>query len=135
MPKPIANSEREKIVRHKQNGEKEVDIAKWFCISKIAVSKIWSEYKRTNSCSLKYSNSGRHSKISPDEETKILAKIEEAPDTTLLELIEEFHLNITVSGLSKWLRKRGYSFKKRLLIQQSKTDPMCKKSDVNLLKQ
>lgn len=135
MPKPITNEERRKIIKHKQNGAKEADIAKWFFISKVAVSKIWSEYKKTNNSDLKYANCGRHSEISPEDETKIYAKIEQEPDTTLLEMIEMFALHITESGLSKWLKKRGYSFKKRSRIQQSKTDQMCKQCGANLSRQ
>jgi transposase len=50
--------------------------------------------------------------ISSELECKVLNKIKEFPDITLLEIIETLELKITGSGLSKWLKKRGYSFKK-----------------------
>jgi len=131
MPKPITNEEREKIIKHKQNGEKEADIARWLFISKVAVSAIWGEYQKTKNYKLKYENCGRKSIITTEQAGKIVAKIKKTPDVTLLELIDKFDLNISESGLSKWLKKRGYSFKKRQLIQQSKTDLMYNKKEKN----
>jgi transposase len=121
MPKPIPNEEREKIIKHKLNGEKEADIARWLFISKSTVSSIWGKYQKTKSHTLKYKNSGRKSVITDEQEAKIFSKIEETPDMTLLEIIDKIELKITESGLSKWLTKRGYSFKKKQLIQQNKT--------------
>jgi transposase len=115
MPKPISNEVREKIIQHKKNGEKEIDIARWLLISKSAIGRIWGEYKKTENYLLKYENCGRKSVISSELECKILNKIKEFPDITLLEIIEILELKITESGLSKWLKKRGYSFKKRHL--------------------
>lgn len=132
MPKPITNEEREKIVKHKQNGEKETDIARWLFISKVAVSKIWGKYQKTKSCKLKYENCGRKSVITTEQAGKIIAKIKKTPDVTILELIDKYDLKISESGLSKWLKKREYSFKKRQFIQQNKTDLMCNKKEKNL---
>jgi transposase len=129
MPKPILNEEREKIIKHKLNGEKEADIARWLFISKSAVSQIWGTYQRTKNCELRYGNCGRKSVITTEQEAKIIAKIKKTPDVTLLELIDKFALEITEGGLSKWLKKRGFSFKKRLLIQQSKSAPMSKRRE------
>jgi transposase len=63
MPKPIPNEEREKIIKHKLNGEKEADMARWLFISKSTVSSIWGKYQKTKSYTLKYKNSGRKSVI------------------------------------------------------------------------
>lgn len=131
MPKPITNEEREKIIKHKLNGEKEIDIARWLFISKASVSSIWGEYQKTKNYKLKYENCGRKSSITLQESTKIIEKIKKTPDITLLELIDKFNLKISESGLSKWLKKRGYSFKKRQLIQQSKTVLTFKKNAKN----
>ena len=37
MPLPLSNEMREKIIQHKQNGEKESDIAKWLVINQSTV--------------------------------------------------------------------------------------------------
>lgn len=131
MPKPISNEEREKIIKHKQNGEKEADIARWLFISTSAVSAIWGEFKKSNNFKLKYGNCGRKSVISASLEAKIIDEIKETPDITILELIDKFDIKITEGGLSKWLKKREYSLKKRQLIQQNKTEPMYNKNERN----
>lgn len=88
MPKPISNEERNKVIKHKKNGETDANIARWLFISKSAVSKIWGAYQNTESHLLKYKNCGRKSAISNEEEQKIIAKIKETSDITLLEIIE-----------------------------------------------
>ena len=132
MPKPISNEVREKIIKHKQNGEREKDIARWLFISKATVTAIWGEFKRTNNYKLKYENCGRKSVISAEMEAKIMEEIKKTPDITLLELIEKYNIPITVGGLSKYLTKRGYSFKKRQHIQPNKIEKMYKTKEKNL---
>jgi transposase len=132
MPKPISNEERDKVVKHKKNGETNANIAKWLFISESAVAKIWGAYQNTYGYHLKYKNCGRKSAITAEQESKIIAKIKETPDITLNEMIDFFELKITESGLSKWLTRRGYSFKKRLLIRKNKIAKKSKKSGKNL---
>jgi len=56
MPTPLSNEIRKKIIQHKENGEKEEDIAKWLLINKSTVTKIWRLYREGKLCkrSLKY---------------------------------------------------------------------------------
>lgn len=132
MPKPITNDVREKIIKHKLKGEKEIDIARWLFVSKVAVSSIWGKYQKTKNYKLKYENCGRKSNITSEQESEIIIEIKKIPDITILELIDKLDLMITESGLSKWLKKRGFSFKKKQLILQNKTVRMCKKSEKSL---
>jgi len=48
---------------------------------------------------------------------QITQKIEQQPDITLKELIEEFNLQISPATLNKRLIKVDYTFKKRVSIQ------------------
>jgi transposase len=132
MSKPISNEERNKVFKHRKNGETDAAMARWLFISKSAVAKICGAYRNTETHLLKYSNCGRKSVISDDKEAKIFSKIKETSDVTLLELIGLFELNITESGLSKWLTKRGYSFKKRPLVRKSKITKRSKRNGNNL---
>jgi transposase len=122
--KSISNSEREKIIKHKLNGESSANIAAWFMISKRTVNQIC----KNSHYELQYKNSGRKSVISVEDEAKVIDKIKEVPDITLLEIIDKLELKISESGLSKWLKKRGFTFKKRILIRQNKTAKMSNKS-------
>ncbi|MDR2508192.1 MAG: hypothetical protein LBD67_09425, partial [Candidatus Accumulibacter sp.] len=64
MQKPISNVERNKGIKHKNNGETDANLARWLFISKSAVAKIWGAYRNTETHLLKYNNCGRKSVIS-----------------------------------------------------------------------
>lgn len=117
---PISKEKRELIIKHKQNKKKEAEIAEWLGVSVRSVRRIWKLFTTIGDISSKMSNSGRNPKIPSETVLKIIAKIEEQPDITLLEMIDEFSLDITESGLSKMLKKLDFTFKKRLFIQKSK---------------
>ena len=125
--KPITDEKRADIVRLKQKGKKDIDISEWLDISVGVVKKIWSQFIHTSDYSAK-PYKGRKSTISADVDEKIIAEIEKEPSVTLKEIIEKFELNITESGLSKRLKKMGYTFKKRLSIQKHKSEKMLPKS-------
>jgi transposase len=134
MAKPVSNEIREKIVQHKQNKVKEDDIAKWLIISKSTVTKVWALYRKTGSVLPRPRTQGRKPAIDLETMKKIEAKIKKTPDVTLVELIAKFNLGISVGALSRHLKKQGYSFKKRRLIQRNETAPMSKQNAENSLK-
>jgi transposase len=131
MPKVISKEKREDIISNKIEGKESSVIAEFLRVTTRAVDKIWKQFRESGNVETKIHNCGRKSVISAEQEVNIAKEIKETPDVTLLELIEKFSLQITESGLSKWLKKRGYSFKKRQLIQRSKTVLMSKKSEKN----
>jgi transposase len=55
---------------------------------------------------------------------KIREKLRKQPDITLEEIVEQFHLNISISALSRKLIKQDLSFKKRRCMQKSGCAPM-----------
>jgi transposase len=122
MPKPITIEKREKIIKHKQNNEKEVDIAHLLFVSESSVTKLWALYRKTGSWTPKYENCGRKPTLNDTQTTQIKTEIEKNPDTTLLELIEKYHLPISESGLSRVFKKLGLTFKKRHTMQTSKNE-------------
>jgi len=131
MPAPLSKEKREEIVFHKLNGEKEEDIAKWLLICKSSVTKTWRRYKETNSLESKLETRGRKPAFGQDILDKIVAKIKEQPDITLLELIEEFDLKICESALSRKLNKIDLNFKKRLYFQKNNNVKMSKNFEKN----
>jgi len=65
--------------------------------------------------------------VSQQTMEQITQKIEQQPDITLKELIEEFNLQISPTALSKRLTKLDYTFKKRVFIQKNKKTPKALK--------
>jgi transposase len=110
--KAIPNEIRMKIIKHKNNGETEKNIAKWLFISKSSVTKIWGKFQSTGNI-FPDPRPGRKPKVTEEEMDKAIAKQAEKPDITINDLIAECELDITESGMSKKLKKRGITFKKR----------------------
>ncbi|MCL2022821.1 MAG: hypothetical protein FWG82_00430 [Oscillospiraceae bacterium] len=131
MPKPLSPEKREEIIFHKKNKETEDEIAKWLRISKSAVTKTWKNYKDATSFESNLNTRGRKPVFGQDILEKIIARIKEKVDITLLELIEEFNLEISESGLSKKLNKIGLNFKKRHFTQKNNNEKMSKNNDEN----
>jgi transposase len=124
LGKPISNDKREAIIKHKQAGESESNITKWLLISPRTVQRVWKKYKETGSYEPNPLNNGRKPQISQETMDKIVMKIQEMPDMTLRELIDEFNLGISQAALCKRLIKLGLSFKKRHFIQTDKSEKM-----------
>ena len=124
MAQPTTNEIREKIIRHKQNGATEKSIANWLIISQSTVTKVWALFRSTGSFLPKPRTQGRKPTVTSEIMLEIGAKIEEQPDITLNEIIEEFELGITEGALSRCLKKADLTFKKRLSIRKSKSDQM-----------
>ena len=121
---PISIKERELIIFHKSNKETNENISKWTHVSISTITRIWSRYKATGSCQPKPQNSGRKPLVSDETMDKIIAKIKEVPDMTIVELIKEFELCISESALCRRLIKCGLTYKKRHSIQSPKSVKM-----------
>ena len=127
---PVSNDKRADIIAAKKRKEPVESIKKSFNVSDSTISRIWNKYLKTGSF-LPVAYTGRKSDITPGQDEQIRLKIKEKCDITLEKLIEELHLEITVSGLSRHLGKMGLSFKKRCSTQVTKSEKMLSKSVQN----
>jgi transposase len=128
MPMPLSKEIREKIIYHKEKGEKNVNIAKWLRINEKSVRRIWRLYQEENTVEPKPHNKGRKPAFGQDIMDKLTAKIKEQSDITLEELIEEFELRISISALSRKLTKHKLTFKKRHCSPKNSNEQMCNSS-------
>jgi transposase len=103
MARAISNEKRADIIRHMQAGESKENISKWLFICVRTVTRVWNKYTSSGSYKPEPQNSGRKPLVSEEDMEKIVAKIKEVPDMTLLELIEEFNLPISESALCRRL--------------------------------
>ena len=113
MAKPISNEKRADIVRHIQAGESKEDVAKWLFITLRTVNRVLKRYHETGSYEALPNGGGQKPLITEETMNRIVSKIKEVPDMTLLEIIEEFNLPFSESALSRRLTKLGLTFKKR----------------------
>jgi len=114
---------RHLIIAAKERGETHNDIAKWYGIKEVTVKMFLRKYRRTGIIEPK-PNLGRVSMLSESQQSSIHYKIETQSDATLQEIIEELDLPIKKSQLAKWIKKNGYSYKKKHYIRQHKIELM-----------
>ena len=125
-----SEEKRQQIIEAKLRGEKVNIIILWTKVSKSTIDKVWKRYNETGSGrAIPYT--GRKSKITPEIEHKIRAKIAERSDITLEELIEDLDLPIKKSQLSKLTIAWGLPFKKRHFMQTDNSEKTCRKSAKN----
>jgi transposase len=125
MPVPLSQEMREKIVYHKKAGAKNADIIKWLRVSKNSITRIWKQYKEENTIAPKPHNKGRKPAFCEKKLEQITTKISEQPDITLEELVEHFNLSVSISALSRKLKKLDLTFKKRHFFQKSNSARTC----------
>jgi len=116
--KPIPKEKRELLISAKKRGEKEEKIAQWLEVSVRSISRIWKQYKETESIQPK-KQPGRKPSLAEADIEQIRNAVKRQPDMTLEELIESLNLPIKKSRLSKILIEMGISFKKRPCLQKN----------------
>ena len=120
MPKPYSNDLRKRVIDAKLRGDTEEKIALEKEVCKSTVTKIWSLYRKTGSYQPLPNPSGRKPKLSEEQLSQIKKTIEEQPDITLQELIDEFNLPISISALSKNVRfKLNLHYKKNAIPRRA----------------
>ena len=103
------NKTRENIVLAMQHKEKRNTTAMWLNVSLSTIDKVWHKFKKTGAYHpIPYT--GRKSTLTDKQETEIHTKIQQTPDITLWELIDELSLDLTENGLSRHLKKMGLTF-------------------------
>ena len=122
MANPLSKDLREKIVKHKQKGEKDSNISKWLLVSLSSVKRIWTNFCEFGNTDHKPLNRGRKPMITENEMQNIEQEIKKNSDITLEEIKEKFKLKISISAISRRISKLGYTFKKRLYTRKRKNE-------------
>ncbi|MDR2699439.1 MAG: IS630 transposase-related protein [Nitrososphaerota archaeon] len=82
---------------------------------------MWSKCQKQGHYQPEPLNCGRKPKINKTTMNKVIEKIQEQPDITLQELIDEIKLPINQSALCRRLRKLDLTFKKKTLPPSKQT--------------
>ncbi|MDR2870316.1 MAG: hypothetical protein LBV04_07700 [Deferribacteraceae bacterium] len=124
----ISNDKRELIIAAKARGEKIATIALWIGVSEKTVNNICRQHKQTNSITPK-PFLGRKTKLTDKQISQIRQAVESQCDITLEELILKLNLPIKKSRLSSLLINMGLTYKERLSMPKSNSEPTFKKSE------
>lgn len=105
--------DRIKAVLLKSEGWKNKAIAQALRIHEETVRQHLAEWQTDEK--LKPENGGSWSKLKDEQAQKLETHIEENPYTRVIEICvyveETFHVSYTVSGMTKWLKQHGFSYK------------------------
>ena len=113
---------RKRIIEAKLRGDTEDKIAAEKEVNKSTITKLWALYRETGSYEARPNPSGRKPALSPQHLVLITNKINEQPDVTLQELIDEFNLPVCVSALCRTVNnKLGLPFKKNAARRRTKS--------------
>ncbi len=122
----LHNESREFLVKMYERTHDAAETARTFGISQGQVYRIVEQYRETGSVAVRTSQRGRKPKLSQEELRKTNETLQKQPDITLGELIEQLHLNISESRLSRIVREKlGYSFKKKVIHASEQERPRC----------
>jgi transposase len=122
MPMPISNEVRRLILRARDNGYSVKEIIEIFDVKKTAVYDLFSRTNETGSYEPLPHGGGRKPALSQEQLDNITRKINEQPDITLQELIDEFHLPVCISALCRTINnKLGLRFKKNSARRRTKS--------------
>jgi len=113
MPRPLSNDLRKRIIDAKLRGDTEEKISAEKEVNKSTITKLWALYQKTGSYQARPNPNGRKPALSTQQLEQIAEKINEQPDITLQELIDELSLPVCVSALCRTVNgKLGLRFKK-----------------------
>jgi len=121
MPNPLSNDLRKRIIEAKLRGDTEDKIAQEKEVNKSTITKLWALYKETGSYEARPNPNGRKPALTTQHLAQITSKINEQPDITLQELIEELNLPVCVSALCRTVNnKLGFCYKKNAARHRAK---------------
>jgi len=121
MGNPLSNDLRKRIIEAKLRGDTEDKIALEKEVNKSTITKLWALYRETGSYEPRPNPNGRKPALSSQQLEQITNRINEQPDITLRELIEELNLPVCISALCRTVKnKLGFRYKKKRCTPQSK---------------
>jgi len=122
MPKPLSRDLRKRIIDAKLRGDTEETIAREKGVNKSTITKLWALYRETGSYEARPNPNGRKPTLSPQQLESIVNRINNQPDITLQELIDELDLPVCVSALCRTVNnKLGFCFKKNATRSRAKS--------------
>jgi transposase len=122
MANPLSNDLRKRIIDAKLRGDTEEKIAAEKEVNKSTITKLWALYRKIGSYEARPNPNGRKPALSAEQLEQITEKINEQPDVSLQELIDEFCLPVCVSALCRTVNnKLGFRFKKNSSRSRTKS--------------
>lgn len=101
------------------------EIAECFSVNSSTVYRLVKQEKTTGDYRTQTSRRGRKPLLSTEQKQQITELVNQQPDITLSEIIEELHLPASKETVRRVLCKMGYTFKKKSMHATEKERPRC----------
>jgi len=121
---PYSLDLRNKVIKYLQSGNSQLSASQTFDLNPSTISRWWLRYKREGNC-LARTRLGREPRV---DLSKIKAYIEMNPNFKSSDM--GAHFGMTGGGALYWLKKLGFSYKKKTLPiwkPVKKSEPFIKK--------
>ena len=129
MPHPLSNDLRERVVAFVEAGNSCNEAARHFDTSVSFAVNLMALLRETGSIEPRPMGGKRHGKLDPAK-AFLLAFVERTPDVTMPELatalLAEKGIVAAPQSLSRWLIKKGFSFKKTLRASEQDRPELAK---------
>ena len=113
MPAPLSKDLRRRIIEAKERGDSHAKISKEMRVDISTIARLVALYRESGSIAPRPLNNGRKPRLDQQMLQRIRERIQEQPDITLRELIEEFSLPVSEPALCKTINgKLGLRRKK-----------------------
>jgi transposase len=106
MPAPLSKDIRKRIIKAKENGDRNSKIAKDLQVSPSVITRLLVLYKETGSIDPRPLKNGRKPMLNEETLAKVSEKINQQPDITLQELKEEYSLPVSLPALCNTINKK-----------------------------
>jgi len=118
--RPTSSDLRKRVVAARtQDGQSMGEIAERFKIPKGTVQNILERFRDAHTVEPKPQNAGRKSAVTDKALRALERDLEKHPDSTLEELRERNHLEVSLVTVHNTLRKLGFTRKKSLYVRTS----------------
>ena len=107
--------------RHKDADE----AADMFGVSRREVYRLDETERETGDLHTHMDQRGRKPKLTPEQLAQIKTKLQETPDITINDLIDQLKLPISESRLSRIVRQQGFRLKKKVIHASEQERPRC----------
>lgn len=100
-------------------------IALAYGVSVPTVYRLAEQKAKTGSVNLRVSERGRKRVLGQKDLDRIAKKIDEQPDITLSEIVEELKLPVGIETVRRAIQKMGYRRKKKMIHASEQERPRC----------
>ena len=121
----LQNEARKLVLKAWDKTHNAEEIAKYFSVNKSTVYRLVERRDRTGSYETRTNLRGRKPALSEEQRDAIIQLVQQRPDITIHEILEEMHLYVWGETVRRTLLKAGYTYKKKSLYAKERERLRC----------